>query len=308
MEKKSRNLTCAGRLGKTLISCLIAGQAFIGFPLLGGSEMQAAAAQADVVSTWMWNPYLIKDTNNTLQQLADESVNRVYLFIDPDYPAVYYSGFIKSANARGIAVHALSGAPNWVLPEHNKKMYEFIYWVQQYNKSVQPQERFSGIHLDVEPYVLAQWRQDTDAVIGLWMDTVSGFVEQVKADSELDVGIDMPVWVDAFEVRDGHGGRTTLSDWLIRKVDQVTLMAYMDNAQNITDSVRQEMVEADRAQVPVLIAVETADSGEAGGSFHNKGKTLMKSELNSVLGTMSTHPAFKGYSVHDWDNWKKLAP
>lgn len=297
-----------GRVRKTIAGSLIALQALTLFSLTAVPGNTAVAAEPAVVSTWMWNPYLIQNKEATLTQLKEHEVNRVYLFIDPTYSATYYRSFIKEAKANSIDVFALSGAPNWVLPEHNKKMYEFIYWVKQYNSSALPEEQFAGIHLDVEPYVLPQWSQDSDTVIGLWMDTVSGFVEEVKSDTNLTVGMDMPVWLNYTSVRDGFGGRTTLSDWFINRVDQVTLMAYVDNAKGITESVQQEMAEADRAGVPVLVAVETVDNDEAGTSFYDLGNQFMLTELNSVVQTLSSHSSFKGYNVHEWDSWIKLKP
>lgn len=295
------------RLCRLLLSCILAGQAFTGFFLLGGPSVQASGAEGQrVVSTWMWNPYAIgQETDSTLQQLAYKGVNRVYLFVDPSYPAFYYSSFIRKANAQHIEVQALGGAPNWVLPEHNKKLYEFIDWVKGYNGSVLPEERFAGIHLDVEPYVLPEWRQDPDTVIGLWKDTVSGFVEEVKSDSSLKVGMDMPVWLDSFEMGDGQGGRTTLSGWLIRRMDEVTLMAYLDNARDIAASVQTELIEADQAGVPVLVAVDTVDSGEP-GSFYGKGEARMMQELAALPEKLAGHPSFQGVSVHEWDSWLKM--
>ncbi|UQZ82508.1 hypothetical protein SK3146_01665 [Paenibacillus konkukensis] len=307
--KKIRWLKRSRRTGKIILSCIVAFQALAFLPSPLPSKLQLTgvvqAAEPMVVSTWMWNPYAI-DEGNTLEMLTERRVNRVYLFIDTDYPESYYSRFIREAKARGIAVHALSGAPNWVLPEHNKKMYDFIYWVKQYNSRVQPDERFAGIHLDVEPYVLPEWRNDPDAVMGLWMDTVSGFREEVKSDSDLTVGMDMPVWLEHFQVRDGYGGRTTLSDWFLRRMDQVTLMAYVDNADGIEESVRTELNEADQAGVPVLVAIDTVDSGEAGGSFYDKGQAAMSGELGSMISKVSGHASFRGYSIHDWDSWLKL--
>jgi hypothetical protein len=267
----------------------------------------AAAAEGQLVnSTWMWNPYVIdKEADSTLQQLADKQINRVYLFVDLSYPAKYYSSFIRKAKAKGIEVQALSGAPNWVLPEHNKKMYEFIDWVKRYNNAVLPEERFSGIHLDVEPYVLPEWWQDSDTTMGLWMDTVSGFAEEVKSDSNLTVGMDMPVWLEHSQVNDGQGGRTTLSDWFIRRMDEVTLMAYLNNAKEIAESVATEMAEADRAGVPVLVAVDTVDSGEE-GSFYSKGDAAMEQELGALPAVLGSHASFKGFSIHEWDSWLKM--
>ncbi|TDF95949.1 hypothetical protein [Paenibacillus piri] len=304
MEKKLRHRWFR-RAGKTVLGCMLAFQAMTGFALPGETVGTAAAADApQIVGTWMWNPYFIeKDPDGTLQQLSDKGVNRVYLFVDLQFPEVYYSSFIRKASAKGIEVRALSGAPNWVLPEHNKKMYAFIDWVKRYNSNVQPDQRFNGIHLDVEPYVLPEWRQNSDAVIGLWMDTVSGFKQEVQSDSNLSVGMDMPVWLNSFEVRDGYGGRTTLSDWFIQRMDQVTLMAYFDDAKVMAESVKDEIAEADRAGVPVLMAVDTVNSGDPKGTFYGRSQTAMQSQLDALKAAMSGHPSFRGVSVHEWDTW-----
>ncbi|PZE20511.1 alpha-amylase family protein [Paenibacillus xerothermodurans] len=307
MQTTQRSLW-SKRVGKVVLSCFMAGQAFLGFPLFGGIENKAQAAeQPAVVSTWMWNPYVIgDDREGTLQQLSDKNVNRVYLFVDPTYPTAYYSNFIREAGARGIEVRALSGAPNWVLPEHNKKMYEFVHWVKQYNQQVQPEEKFDGIHLDVEPYVLPEWKQDSDAVIGLWRDTVSGFAEEVKSDSDLAVGMDMPVWLDKFNVSDGAGGSTTLADWMIRRVDQVTLMAYFDNAQQMAESVKDELNHANSAGVPLIMAVETVNNGDPRSSFYSHGNAAMLNQLNALTTAMGNNSSFQGHAVHEWDSWIKL--
>ncbi|CAG7643062.1 alpha-amylase family protein [Paenibacillus allorhizosphaerae] len=307
--KKKQSAKRLRRLGTMVLGLVIAGQTLACSPLsgAGGSIAKAAAPeQQAVVSTWMWNPYLITDKDNTLRQLAEKGVNRLYLFIDPDFSATYYKEFIRAAHAGGIKVHAMSGAPDWVLPEHNYKMYKFIYWVKQYNAGAQAEEQFDGIHLDVEPYVMPQWKQQSDAIIGLWTDTVSGFVQEVKSDTDLTVGIDMPVWIDSYRVRDGYGGMTTLSDRLIRMVEQVTLMAYIDNAKDIIDSVKNELAEADLAGVPALIAVDTVDSGEPGGSFYTKGYVSMNAELGKINEALGSHASYKGTAVHEWDSWLRL--
>ncbi|WP_079914051.1 hypothetical protein [Paenibacillus sp. 32352] len=290
-----------------LLSCLLAGQVLTGLSLLYGTSALAAEANGQqVLSTWMWNPYVIgQEADSTLQQLTSKGVNRVYLLVDSSYPVSYYSSFIRKANAQHIEIQALGGAPNWVLPEYNKRMYAFIDWVKSYNGSVLPEERFAGIHLDVEPYVLPEWRKDSDTVIGLWKDTVSGFVEEVKSDSTLTVGMDMPVWLDSFQVGDGQGGRTTLSDWLIRRMDEVTLMAYFNKAQDIASSVQTELAEADQAGVPVLVAVDTVDSGEP-GTFYGKSEALMMQELSALLEQIGGRPSFGGIGVHEWDSWLKM--
>jgi len=306
VNSNKRNFFRPGRWAKAVIlGCFLAGQALAPSGPYGTAE----AAERPVVGTWMWNPYVIgEDPAGTLQALSERGVNLVYLCIDRDYPQAYYSRFIREAGALGIEVQALGGAPNWVLPEHNGKLYDFIYWVTGYNSQVAPEERFAGIHLDVEPYVLPEWSSDSDRIIGLWMDTVSGFAQEVRSTGALKVGIDMPVWLEHFSVRDGYGGRTTLSDWLIRRVDEVTLMAYRTSAKDVADSVRTELDEADRAGVPVIIGVDTADTGQLQESYYYHGTTRMNGDLARVAETYGSRPSYRGYSVHEWDSWIRLGP
>jgi hypothetical protein len=292
---------------KTIVVCLVAVQSLIFLPAHAGITNKAYAEDKRIVATWLWNTYSIwKEKDKTLDFLGRNGVNLLYLQIDEEIPAGVYSTFISEATSRGIVVHALGGDPNWVLPEQKGKLYQFIDWVNTYNNSVKPVERFNGIHLDVEPYVLPQWRSDPDKTMGLWMDLVSGFVQQVKADTHLTTGADLPVWLDKVSLNDGYGGKTTLSDWMIHKLDQVALMAYIDNANGIIKAVSNEMDEAEKAGTPVIIGVDTFNNNEENSSFYAKGSSQMQSELNTVVQALSSKSVFTGYAVHEYQSWSTL--
>ncbi|SEB52758.1 hypothetical protein [Paenibacillus sp. GP183] len=292
---------------KAIVVLLIVVQSLMFLPAHTGITNKAYAEGKRIVATWLWNTYSIwKEKDKTLDFLAHKGVNLLYLQIDEDIPAGIYSTFISEAASRGIDVHALSGDPSWVLPEQSGKLYHFIDWVNTYNNSVKPTERFNGIHLDVEPYVLPQWRSDPDTTIGLWRDLVSGFVQQVRADTHLTVGADLPVWLNKVSIQDGYGGKTTLSNWMIQKLDQVSLMAYLDNAIDIIKSVSNEMDEAEKAGTPVVIGVETFNNNEPHSSFYTKGNSQMQSELSAVVQAFSSKSVFTGYAVHEYESWSTL--
>jgi hypothetical protein len=294
-------------IAKLIVLCLVVAQTFIFLPASAGVTNKAYAKDHPIVATWLWNTYSIwKEKDKTLDFLEQNGVNLLFLQIDEDIPAGVYSTFIKEALNRGIAVHALGGAPDWVLPERRGELYRFIDWVVTYNSNVRPVERFNGIHLDVEPYVLPQWRNDPDTMLGLWKDMVSGFTQQVKADSHLTAGADLPVWLNRFNVDDGYGSKTTLSDWIMVNLDQVTLMAYIDNAKNIIKSVSNVLDEAEKHGTPVIIGVDALNNSEMGSSFYAKGRSQMQSELNTVVQNLASKSSFAGYAVHDYESWSKL--
>ncbi|MEF3302707.1 hypothetical protein [Paenibacillus sp. GYB003] len=289
---------------KALLCLALAGPAVLPAQI-GPTPRAAAEGTGKIAATWMWNTYAIwRDKDGTLDYLAQNGINLVYLQADDDIPPDVYRTFIREAGARGIEVHALAGKPDWVLPGHQGELYDFIYWVKAYNNGSRSSERFGGIHLDVEPYVLPQWQTDRDTLIGYWMDTVSGFAQQVKSDSYLTTGVDIPVWLDGFLVPDGKGGTTTLTDYIIGRFDHITMMAYIDNAEGIVKAVSKELTEA--AGKPIVIGVETMNNYEANSSFYAKGRAAMTSELGTVVGALSSHPSYGGYAVHEFDSWMRL--
>ncbi|MBD0384206.1 hypothetical protein [Paenibacillus sedimenti] len=298
-------------VGKVMVLCLAFTQVLFYHSVQDDGTNQVFAATAErplYKATWLWNTgSLLVNKVSTFQFLQQNEVNLLFLQVDPDVSANDYKSFIQEASARGMEVHALGGAPDWILPEQQMKLYKLINWVKTYNNSVTAAEQFRGIHLDVEPYVMKSWYADTDTMLGLWRDTVSGFVEEMEIETPgLIAGADMPVWLEKFNVPDGLGGRTTLSNWMIRKLDQVTLMAYRDHASDIISSIATEMEEAERNGKPAIVAVETLPSSDATISYFEKGKFQMMRDLSTVGESLGNRASFAGYAVHDYDGWIRL--
>jgi len=298
---------------KVAVLCLTFTGAIVSQPADAGitNSNQVHAATVDrpfYKATWLWDTSsALENKESTLQFLQQNGVNLIYLQVDPDVPVGDYSSFIGEAYARGIEVHALGGAPDWVLREQQIKVYKLIDWVKTYNNGVSAAEQFKGIHLDVEPFVLKAWYADTDTMLGLWRDTISGFVEEMKIETPtLTAGADLPVWLEKFNVPDGMGGRTTLSNWMIRKLDQSTLMAYRDNVTDISSSVATELGEAEQNGKPLVIAVETLQSSESFISYYEKGKSQMMRDLSALGEILQGRTSFAGIAVHDYDGWSRL--
>lgn len=136
---------------------------------------------------------------------------------------------------------------------------------------------------------------------------MSGFVEEMKAETPgLTAGADLPVWLMKFGVPDGAGGRTTLSEWMIRELDQTTLMAYRDNAADILGSISNELGEAEKYGKPVIVAVETLPNADSSISYYAKGRRQMMQDLGTVGEKLGSRVPYAGYAVHDFDGWSRL--
>lgn len=265
-----------------------------------------------VEATWVWNTWNIVNEKDQLLQFAkQQGVNLIYLQViqDGEITTEQYRTFIREAGLNGIEVQALDGHPEWAKEENRYHITNLVNWVKQYNASVGAGERFSGIHLDVEPYILPEWSTNRDAVVTQWMDTVKMFIPQVKGDGTLKATSDIPSWLDHVAVPNNGG---TLSRFMISQYDQVTLMAYRDVAlgeDGINEIVINELGEANVLGKKLIVGVNIIQDPEGDFvSFAEEGKAEMERQLAVVYSTYKGNAAFAGHAVHDYSQWKVALP
>jgi hypothetical protein len=262
-----------------------------------------------VKATWVWDTTLIiTEPTKIMDYAKQQKINLIYLQMDPSLKDASYSSFIKLATAQGIEIHALAGDPHWVQPSEQAHVKEFVNWVKDYNGRVSDKERFRGVHLDVEPYVLPDWKKNRSQLVELWMKTVTLYASEVKG-SGLTSSADIPFWLDDIQTSK-VAGAPSLDEWMIDKLDQVTIMAYRNMAgtpNGIIALAAHEAVAAKKLRKKIIIAVEALPSKEASYvSFYKKGRTVLTEELQKVEQAMQSNPAFLGYAVHDYKGWRDL--
>ncbi|UUZ97837.1 hypothetical protein LJK87_29610 [Paenibacillus sp. P25] len=103
----------------------------------GGPNLaEAPGGQPRIRATWLWNSdALLTKEEEVFSFLRDNRINLIYLQIDPDLSAQEYGDFIAKAGMLGMEVHALGGAPDWIQPGSQGKMYKLIDWVKSYNSA-----------------------------------------------------------------------------------------------------------------------------------------------------------------------------
>ncbi|WP_156157886.1 hypothetical protein [Gordoniibacillus kamchatkensis] len=215
-----------------------------------------------------------------------------------------YQSFIKSAAAGGIQVFALDGAPDWALPENRQKITDMVDWVKAYNASVLENERFTGIQVDIEPYLLPEWTSDPNTVAEYWRQAIAGFHESVKKDSALTTAAAVPFWLDSVKLSDGSG---TLSEAIMAELDETAVMSYRDKAMDVVDLAAAELAAGDRLGKKVWIGVETNPAPDTPFvTFYEEGRKEMERQLALIDGTVQIHPSYAGISVHDYAGWRAL--
>lgn len=263
-----------------------------------------------VRGTYIWEaPEVIHNSQEILAFAKEKKLNWLYVRLDLEQPYTSYSSFVKQAAEAGIEVHAMGGHPIWALEENQPRMMRLVQYVKEYNRAVEGQARFHGIHLDIEPYVLPAWYENTQQVITEWTTNMDAFVTELKKDSNLEASMDMAVWLDNYNV---PGEEISLSKWMIQRMDHVSLMAFRDTAEGsngIVELSKEEIAYANELGKPIKLSVEIKVSHEGGHiTFYEEGAAYMEQELAKLPDLLKDSPSYAGNLVHAYTYWKNAKP
>lgn len=276
--------------------------------LLTQTGLNARAAEIDVRATWLWDPWMISsDEAGTLAFLESKAVNKVYVQIDAEIPAAVYRSFIKKAGGQGIVVYALDGAPDWAAPKGFTKQNQLMSWLSNYQLKAASDQKFAGVHLDVEPYLYSGWKSNRAATVKAYQALLLK-AKSSTAELNLPLEADLPFWFDEISYKNTYGNGV-LAEWVIANTQSVTLMAYRDSAAMIIDLVKSEIAYGEKYGKRVVVGVETGQTDEGDMiSFYEEGEAFMERELAAVKAHYAGAKGFGGIAVHHVDSWKRLEP
>ncbi|WP_226659821.1 amidase [Pseudalkalibacillus hwajinpoensis] len=299
-----RNLSVASVILFFILACVA--------PSVALSEGKAEASEMDQdLATWIWNTRDIETKpEEVLQFMEEKQVSDAYLQINRSIALSSYRSFIEQATAKGIRVHALDGAPNWATIKGATYQSNLFNWLESYQANASDYQKFSGVHLDIEPYLHSGWTNNYQNTIAFYQDRLSN----AKARTEslgIMFGVDTPFWFDEQSYQNRYGSGN-LAEWIIQTVDVTTLMAYRDRADGgngIIALVRNEIAFAQQHHTKVSIGVETGQTSEASYiSFFEEGEAIMNDELLKIKTAYENSTAVDGFSIHYLDSWMALKP
>ncbi|MDX8342816.1 amidase [Rossellomorea sp. YZS02] len=273
------------------------------------STEKAAGADMRGKSTWLWNTMeIITQKEEIIDFFKSHHVDEVYLQVNPAVEKEYYHQFIEMANGENIHVYALDGAPKWATVKGQTSLSAFFDWLSAYQLEASETQRFTGVHLDVEPYLLTGWTTAYGKTVLNYQKMVNIAVDRSNS-LQLPLGMDIPFWFDE-KTYNNEFGKGNLAQWVIGQTEEVGIMAYRDLAiggNGIIELVRNEMAFAQSAGKKVKVGVETAPSAEGNFlTFHEEGAAFMFDELAVVDAEYETNSSYKGIAVHHYGSWKEL--
>ncbi|SCZ09662.1 hypothetical protein SAMN05720606_12268 [Paenibacillus polysaccharolyticus] len=257
-----------------------------------------------VRGTWVWDTTQIRNNAQDILSFAKaNNINTIYLQMNRDIKIPEYKNFIRLARTQNIAVDIMDGRSAWGLTESREQIASFMDWIEAYQAQALANEKFAGIHLDIEPHVHPQWKINQASVITQWQGNVNYIIDRA-ARMKMPVAADLPFWLDNYKI---PGSTMAVSSWMIRKFDSITIMAYRDTAAAIYNVAKDELIDAASVGKKISIAVETKQSKEGDFiTFYEEGDAYMEEQLKLVEKLASAHTSFNGFSVHEYSSWKTL--
>ena len=230
--------------------------------------LAAKQAKAPPRTLWVWYVYrLLKNENGEQAELfelcARENVGRLWLQIPSKHePGIDFSippesiqpesfkvslsyetelrAFIRAARAKGIKIEALDGYPEYAQKPYHFVPLAIVDCIIDFNKRVEPEERFDGVHFDNEPYLIIGWHDAArrEQILAEFTELNLECQRRIREQSDMVYGIDVPFWWNKIDPETGEaigvvtyqGERKAAVFFAIDHLDNLGIMDYRDAA------------------------------------------------------------------------------
>jgi len=269
-------------------------------------------------ATWVWDVRHVTSASARQQILAFCRAQRVSTLYVAAYQftpaqAEAYRAFNHEAHRDGIAVHALAGDPRWALGRYHHLPLAWAEAVIEFNRASGPEERFDGLHTDIEPYLLSRaWSEHPARLLGGFLDLHAKVAGRVGDHRPLQLGVDVPFWFDddpAYVIQ-WRGRVQPPSHHVLDVADYVTVLAYRnyaEGAEGVIELASKEVAYAEQAGKAVVIGQETQpDLVPAYITYGGTSAAYLWAEWAKVIRAFQSRRSFGGIAVHHYDSYREL--
>ncbi len=237
-----------------------------------------------------------------------------------------YGALIEQANQAGITVEALEGDPHWALKDQRETWWQKFKVIMDWYDRQPSQRRFSGLHLDVEPYLLDGF--DTPekwSILAQYVDYMNEVkIALQKRAPKLIFAADIPFWYDNILNADEYsnhcivefnGAKKPVSQHIQDICDYIGIMSYRQYAlgeNSITQLCQGELTYAEKIGRKIFPGVEMSpDQDPPTISFYGTNVALFREQVGLVEKTFGQRRGFGGVLVHYYNSYRdflKSAP
>ena len=237
--------------------------------------------------------------------------------------AAEWKTLITEAHRRKMRVHALDGDPTFANVAQHETALSIVNAVVAYNASAVPAARFDGMHLDIEPYLLPEWKEPAsrEQKLAEYLDLNHQAALRARA-AGLLYGVDIPFWWHTPDEVTGQpvglvtfrGQRKLATEHLLDFVDNIGIMAYRNVAAgpdgivtHALDTIRR--AEKAGSRVRAFVGLETEKVGEgvpAKVTFAGKSGRELQAEVRAAEASLSQYSSFAGLAIHRYGSFRRL--
>jgi hypothetical protein len=270
----------------------------------------AMTGQTQARGLWLWDQTLATDPVQReifFNFAAGKDISVVYIdsqaLIRRNQPAL--RDFVLAAKTRGIEVDFLFGDASWALSRNHSIATDLAEAAAAYSRAY-PAARPRGLHYDVEPYLLPQWKTSKNAVAKQYLDLIEK-LNAITAPASLQLTVDIPFWFDGERIAWGGKKKRPLNEWVQDLSDRAVLMDYRDTADLIINFAANEIAYGNKTGKKVGIGVETqCGQDPAYVSFCDKGNAAMEAALATVESHYASNKSYDGISIHHYGSYITL--
>lgn len=221
----TNNIVMKGEKNMKKKSLLVLCLTFIVSIFSGCGNIMTQATQNTVkdekFAVWMWQTEYA-DMPDTAENLSKINIDNIYITPREDMSEnILYASFLKNLNLYGISAQALLGTPEWTLSDYYNRMDTRIKQIFDYNSKYE--NKFTAIHLDIEPYLLPDWENNKEFYFNSYCDNMTKLSKEIKIhnsdkNDNLKLILDIPFWYDKASL-----------ERILSIADEVTVMDYTDD-------------------------------------------------------------------------------
>ena len=233
------------------------------------------------IGTWWWNLHGIwESVHNTepgeaIDLLIQNNITNIYLDVsgmyddaqtDGDPKAATFSqvrSFIRTCNLFGISVSALTGASRdtckrWIDPERGyPEIKGFFDKIEFFNAFSEEDERFIGVHIDVEPHSISDFPTNRAFYFNRYI-ALMNYISERAHQSGLRVETDICANFLEEDVVSVNGKNVKLLDAIFDACDLIAVMAYRHSAERQMDfGTRHYIPYAEKYNTILMVGSET---------------------------------------------------
>jgi hypothetical protein len=259
--------------------------------------------------TWVWYRKEILRPDSVLEFLTKNGVNEIYLAYAPEMGIENYRTFVARAAVLGVRVSLIGAEAQWVLERGHESRDAYFSFYENYQKTAAEEEKFYGMHMDIEPHQLEEWTNDNESTVKGYCDFVL-LAREIADRTHTLLELDIPCWYDKFQAQDGTEA-TTLCDFCIHHADTTLFMSYRDSGRGAVEFADYGIKAGKKYGKKISLAFETGKIyEEVNITFDHMGTIPLNDELHKLREIMEQEfPEVKtGYAVHHYNSWLVLPP